>query len=116
MLIPNPQVQEGTLKRLKDHASRHYVRRGVAEIRGKFKGNHLFLEVVKEASGGFVGRLFQMGSVRGIGRLARLEYLGPDKWKFLIFKPDKKQYGPYHELREGTIEQCLDAAAKVYLV
>ena len=115
MLIPNPEVQEGTLRRLKTHASRHYVKRGVAEIRGKFRGSHLFLEVVKEAPGGFVGRLFKMGSVRGVGRLARLEYLGPDKWKFLIFKPDKKLYGPYPDLKEGTIEQCLDAAARVYL-
>ena len=116
MLIPSPEVQEGTLRRLKAHADRHYVkRRGVAEIRGKFRGNHLFLEVVKEAKGGLVGRMFKMGSVRGIGRLARLEYLGPNKWKFLIYKSDREKYGQCPELLEGTIEECLDAAARVYL-
>ena len=117
MLIPSPEVQEGALKRLREHARRHYVgKRGVVEIRGKPKGNYLFLEVVKEEKGGVVGRMFKMGSVRGIGRLARLEYLGPNKWKFLIYKPDKKKYGPYYEFHEGTVEECLDAAARVYLI
>ncbi len=56
-----------------------------------------------------------MGTVRGVARLARLDYLGPNKWKFLIYKSDKKVYGPYGALQEGTIEECLDAAADVYL-
>ncbi len=104
------------MKRLKTHAKNNYEgRRDVTEVRGHFKGNHLFLEVVKEEKGGLVGRVFKMGSVRGIGRLARLEYLGPNKWKFLIYKPDKKLYGPYPDFSEGTIEECLDAAAAVYL-
>jgi hypothetical protein len=76
----------------------------------------MFLQVVKEAKGGLIGKMFGMGEVRGIGRLARPEYLGPNKWKFLIYKPETEKYGPYGDLAEGTIEDCLDAAARVYLV
>ena len=117
MLIPSPRVQEKTLARLKEYARRkRYVgKKGVTEIRGWFKGNHLFLEVVKEAKGGFVGKLFNMGSVKGIGKVARLEYMGPNKWKFLIYRSDTKKYGPYREFSEGTIEQCLDVVAKAFL-
>jgi len=116
MLLPPPKVQEGTLSRLKTH-SKKYVskRRGVKEIRANFKGNHLFLQVVKEAKGGLIGRMFGMGEVRGIGRLARLEYLGPNKWKFLIFNYETNKYTPYSQLKEGSIEECLDAAARIFL-
>ena len=116
MLLPSPKVQDGTLQRLKAHAKKYQGKRGVKEIRGRFKGNHLFLQVVKEAKGGLFGRMFGMGEVRGFGRLARLEYLGPNKWKFLIYKYETEKYAPYRELQEGSIEQCLDAAAQVYLV
>lgn len=116
MLLPSASTQEGTLRRLKLHAHRFVGRRGIKEIRGRFKGNYLFLQVVKEEKGGLIGRMFGMGTVRGIGRLARLEYLGPNKWKFLIYKYDTEKYAPYSDLHEGTIEECLDAAARVYLI
>jgi len=113
---PPPNVQKGAIKRLKNHAKKRYEgKRGVTEIRGHIKGNHLFLEVVKETKEGLIGRIFRMGTVRGIARLARLDYLGPNKWKFLIYKSDKKVFGPYRAFQEGTIEECLDAAADVYL-
>jgi hypothetical protein len=108
--------QKLTLSRLNRHAKKHYVRkRGVKEIRAHFKGNLLFLEVVKEAKEGLVGRVFRMGTVRGVARLARLEYLGPNKWRFLIYDYDMNKYTTHQNLREGTIEECLDAAGKVYL-
>lgn len=116
MLLPTPKIQEGTLARLKLHSQKYVGKQGVREIRGVFKGNHLFLQVVKEEKGGFIGRMFGMGSVRGIGRLARLEYLGPNKWKFLIYKYETEKYAPYVDLQEGTIEDCVDAAARVYLI
>ena len=117
MLLPSPKIQEGTLQRLKTHAKKKYVgKKGIKEIRGQFKGNHLFLHVVKEEKGGLIGRVFRMGTVRGIGRLARLDYMGPNKWKFLIYKYEKQKYAPYPEFSEGTVEECLDAAARVYLV
>lgn len=115
MLLPPPKVQEGTLSRLKTHSKRYVGKRGVKEIRPRFKGNHLFLQVVKEAKGGLFGRMFGMGEVRGAARLARLEYLGPNKWKFLIFNYQTEKYTPYPQLKEGSIEECLDAAARVFL-
>lgn len=117
MLLPPPKVQEGTLSRLKTHAKKKYIgKKGIKEIRANFKGNHLFLQVVKEERGGFIGRMFKMDTVRGVGRLARLEYLGPNKWKFLIYKSDVNTYAPFHEFHGGPIEDCLDAVARVYLV
>jgi len=116
MLLPPPKVQQGALTRLQAHAKKYVGKRGIKEIRGIIKGNHLFLQVVKEAKGGLIGRMFGMGEVRGVGRLARLEYLGPNKWKFLIYKYETEKYGPYPDLQEGTIEDCLDAAARVYLL
>ena len=102
--------------RLQAYAKERFVgKNSVKEIRGIFKANHLFLEVVKEEKGGLVGKMFGAGTVRGVGRLARLDYLGPNKWKFLIYKPDINKYGPYSQLAEGTIEQCLDAVGDIYL-
>ena len=112
--IPSDDDKKLTFSRLQRHAKKHYLRRGVKEIRGHFKGNHLFLEVVKEAKGGLIGRLFKMGDVRGVGRLARLEYLGPNKWKFLIHDYDVGKYITHKSFREGTVEECLDAAAKAF--
>ena len=57
-----------------------------------------------------------MGSITGITGLSRLEYLGPNKWKLFIYMPDVQKYTTYAQLREGTIEECLDAVAKVYLM
>ena len=51
-----------------------------------------------------------------MGRLARLDYVSPNKWKFLIYKSDIQKYGAHPDFKEGTIEQCLDAAAQIYLV
>lgn len=116
MLLPTPQIQEGVLTRLKIYSRKYVGRNGVKEIRGRFKGNHLFLQVVKEEKGGLVGRVFGMGSVRGIGRLARLEYLGPNKWKLLIYKSETNKYAPYSDLQEGSIEECMDAIARVFLL
>lgn len=115
MLLPPPKVQEGTLSRLKTHSKKYVGKKGVKEIRARFKGNHLFLQVVKEAKSGLIGRMFGMGEVRGVGKMARLEYLGPNKWKFLIYKHETDKYAPYPNLKEGNVEECLDAAARVFL-
>jgi len=114
--MPSPSDVDITRNRLQTHATRLYVGlNGVSEIRGRFKENLLFLEVVKEESPGIGGLLFKRKIVRGVGKLARLEYLGPNKWKFLIYDGTVKKYVTSHDLQEGTIEECLDAAAKVYL-
>lgn len=114
MLTPSPNVQANALEALKKHSKR-YRRKGVSEFRGHFKANLLFVEVVKEAKSGLVGRIFGIGNVRGVGRLARLEYLGPNKWKLLIFKYDSNKYGSHPRFTEGTLEACVDAAAEIYI-
>ena len=35
---------------------------------------------------------------------------------FIFSKSDVKKYGSHPNLQEGTIEECLDAVAKIYLV
>jgi len=114
--FPNIENQQLTLNRLKYHAEQHYVgQRGVQEIRGYFRNQYLFLEAVM-ADQGMVGRFFRKATLkRGVGKLARLEYEGPNKWKFLIYKFDVEKYGPHPQFQEGTIEECLDIAARVYI-
>ena len=114
MQMPSPGAQQTAISALKKHAKK-YRRRGVSEFRGHFKANMLFVEVVKEAKSGLVGRVFGMGSVKGVGRLGRLEYLGPNKWKLLIYKFDAKKYGPHPRFNEGTLEACVDAAADIFI-
>lgn len=115
--FPSEQDKQLTLSRLQSHARTRYIGKGgVKEIRGRFKSNALFLEAVKEARSGFVGRMFRIGSVKGIGKLARLEFQGPNKWKFFIYSYENQRYESYKPLREGTIEECLDAAAEVFLL
>ena len=114
--MPSPSDMEITQNRLRAHAKRLYVGlNDVSEIRGRLKGNYLFLEAIKEESPGIGALLFKRKIVRGVGKLARLEYLGPNKWKFLIYDGTARKYVTSHDLREGTVEECLDAAAKVYL-
>ena len=113
--IPSAQDRELALSRLRAHAKKYVRRRGVKEIQARPKSNYLYLEVVKEAKAGLVGRMFGTASVRGVGRLARLEFVGPNKWKVLIYDYDIQKYTSQGDLREDTIEECLDAAARVYV-
>ena len=115
--IPSAQDQELALSRVQTHVkqNRYLGKKGVKEVRGHVKGSHMYLEAIKQAKEGLVGRIFKMGSTTGIARLARLEFLGPNKWKFLIYDHEGGKYTTYPQLREGTIEECVDAVAKVYL-
>ena len=79
-----------------------------------FKSNALTLEVVKEAKEGVVGRIFKKGSAQGVGKLARMEYLGPDKWKFFMYNYEAHRFETYRELREGTVEECMEAVGKLF--
>jgi len=116
MNLPSIEVQNGTMHRLNAYAKKRFIgKRGIKDVRGTFKANHLFLEVVKEESSGLLGRFMGTATVRGAGRLARLDYLGPNKWKFLIYKADINKYGPYSQFSEGTIEECLEAVGDIYL-
>ncbi len=97
MQMPSPGAQQTAISALKNHAKK-YRRRGISGFRGHFKANMLFVEIVKEAKSGLVGRVFGMGNVKGVGRLARLEYLGPNKWKLLIYKFDSRRKRLYPDL------------------
>ena len=112
----SPEHMEITLHRLQAHARRYYVGiNGITEIRGRFRDNYLFLEVVKEKPPGIGALLFKKQVVRGVGKLARLEYMGPNRWKILLYDSTVNKYVTYPPFREGTIEECLDAVGRVYL-
>ena len=113
--IPTAENKELALSRLQRHAKKNHLgKKGFKEIRTHFKGNHLFLEGVTEVKAGITGRIFRMGTVRGVAKLARMEFLGPDKWKLLIYKSEIQKYGPHKTRSEGTVEECLDAVAQSF--
>ena len=88
--------------------------RGIKEFRTHFRNQHLFIEVVKEEKSGLVGRMFGMKSMRGVGKVARLEFLGPNRGEFLIYRSDTNKYRPHSNLSEGTIEDCVDAIFSIF--
>ena len=113
--IPTPENVDIAKKRIQRYAKKNFIGRGgVKDIRIHFKTNALTLEALKIAKEGLVGRIFRMGSVQGVGKLARLEYQGPDKWKFFMYSYENQRYETYHELRQGTVEECLAAVGKLY--
>lgn len=113
--IPTAENIDLATKRVQRYAKKNFIgRNGVKDIRVHFKTNAMTLEVVKEAKEGLVGRIFKMGSVRGVGKLARLEYLGPDKWKFFKYNYDATRYETHRDLRQGTVEECMAAVGKLY--
>ena len=113
MNIPNESDKQLTLNRLDRHKKK-YTKRDIKDIRARFKANYMFLEVVKEEKSGLFGKFLGNKNVRGIGKIARLEFLGPNKWKLLIYKYDVNKYAPHPSFAEGTVEECLDATATVF--
>lgn len=113
MNIPNESDKQLTLSRFDRHKKK-YLKRGITDIRTRFKGNLMFLEVVKEQKSGMFGKFLGTKTVRGVGKIGRLEYLGPNKWKLLIYKHDANKYGPHPTFQGGTIEECIDAIAGVF--
>ncbi len=110
--FPTEQDTELTKSRLQRHALQYIGTGGVVEIRSRLKGEHLYLEVVKQTEKGLFKRV--MGN-KAVAKLARLEYEGPNRWKFLIYDHQIQKYVVHKGFGEGTIEECLDAAAGVYL-
>jgi hypothetical protein len=113
MNIPSESDKQMTLNRLDRHKTK-YTRRDVTDIRARFRGNFMFLEVVKEQKSGLFGKVLGQKTVRGIGKLARLEFMGPNKWKLLIYRHDSNKYAPHPHFTDGTVEQCLDAVAEMF--
>lgn len=113
MNLPSKSDKQLTLNRLDRHKTK-YTKRGIKDIRARFKANFMFLEVVKGEKSGIFGKFLGTKSVSGIGKIARLEFLGRNKWKLLIYKYDVKKYAPHPSFTEGTVEECLDATATVF--
>ena len=74
----------------------------------------MFVDFVKEEKSGMFGKFLGKRTLRGVGKVARLEFQGPNKWKLLIYKIDTNKYGPHPNFTVGTVEQCLDATAGVF--
>tara|TARA_B110000116_G_C16409159_1_gene391001 strand:+ start:252 stop:596 length:345 start_codon:yes stop_codon:yes gene_type:complete len=113
MNIPSENVKQMTLSRLNRHKKK-FKRKGISDLRVRWKGNLLFVDVVKEEKSGMFGKFLGNNTVRGVGKVARLEFMGPNKWKLLIYKVAVKKYGPHPNFKGGTVEQCLDATADVF--
>ena len=113
MNIPNENDKQLTLIRLNRH-KKNFSRKGITDLRVRWKGNYLFVDVVKEEKSGMFGKFLGENTVRGIGKVARLEFVGPNIWKLLIYKVDINKYGPHPNFNEGTVEQCLDATADIF--
>ena len=113
MNIPSENDKQMTLTRLDRHKKK-YKRKGISDLRTRWKGNHMFVDVVKEEKTGMFGKFLGTKTVRGVGKAARLEFLGPNKWRLLIYKSNTNKYGPHPNFKEGTVEECLDAAVEFF--
>lgn len=113
MNIPSDNDKQLTLARLNRHKE-NFRGKGITDLRVRWKGNYMFVDVVKEEKSGMFGKFLGENTVRGVGKVARLEFLGPNIWKLLIYKVDINKYGPHPNFNEGTVEQCLDATADIF--
>ena len=114
MNIPTEDQKRMTLSRLQRHVEHLKLRRRGVEIRTNFKGQFLFLEAVQQAKSGLLGRVLGTASLKGVAKIGRLEFLGSNLWRPLIFKSDTNKYGPHSAVSEGTIEECLAGVVKVF--
>jgi hypothetical protein len=112
-VIPD-EVREKASHRLKKLVKK-YRKHGVADIIGIFKGRYLYIEWFDEAS-----MLIASLSERKPkpSKLCRLRYEGDiNKWELEMYKYSDMCYdveGDYM-FGGGTIEECFDAAASVYI-
>ena len=111
--IPD-EVRENALRRLK-RLVKKYRRYGVAEIVGIFKGHYLYIDWIDEAS-----MLIASLSERKPkpSKLCRLRYKGDiNKWELEMYKNSDMCCDVEGDFMfdGGTIEECLDAAASVYI-
>ena len=115
MNIPTDNQLQTAVSRLQRHAKGLKLRRkGIKEIRTRHNGPYLFLDLVKEEKSGLVGRMFGMGSMRGVAKVGRLEFLGPNKWRPLYYKADTQKYASRREFQNGPIEACVEAVLAVF--
>lgn len=111
---PSGAEKDKILAQLNTYSRKVRRRGGLKELRGMFRGNLFYIEGVKEAKEGLVGRMFGMSKVRGIARLARMEYRGSGKWLFLYYDASDQKYRNHPSMREGSLDQCFEVLTKVF--
>lgn len=137
--IISDEIKEETLKRLNKHVEEKYIGQyDVKEVIAKFKGRYLYIEWVEGPSESELEALkSQMSSklspfdrilLEGIenmmknqskpSKLCRLKYIGDiNHYEFEIFKYSDNWYDTEGEFPfgGGTVEECFDAAASLYI-
>ena len=86
MNLPTEDQKQMTLSRIQRHVEQLKLKRRGVEIRTSFKGQFLFLEAVKQEKSGLLGRVMGTASLKGVAKFARLDFLGPDRWRPLMSK------------------------------
>jgi hypothetical protein len=69
MNITSDNDKQMTLSRL-DRQKGKYKRKGISDLRVRWKGNYMFVDVVKEEKSGMFGKFLGNKTVRGIGKVA----------------------------------------------
>lgn len=111
---PSGAEKDRALQQVASYSKKVRRKGGLKEVRGLFRGNLLYLEGVKEAKEGLVGRVFGMSKVRGVAKLARLEYRGNGKWLFLYYDASAQKYRNHPSLREGSLDDCFSTLSRVF--
>ena len=114
MNIPTEDQKRMTLSRLQRHVEHLKLRRRGVEIVRISKASFSSWRRFQQAKSGLLGRVLGTASLKGVAKIGRLEFLGPNLWRPLIFKSDTNKYGPHSAVSEGTIEECLAGVVKVF--
>lgn len=111
--IPD-EVRQKISRRL-EKLVKKYRKYGVAEIIGTFKGRYLYIDWIDEA------QILSFGLSKRKpkpSKLCRLRYKGDvDNWELEMYKYSDMCYDVEGDFMfsGGTIEECFDAAASVYI-
>jgi hypothetical protein len=112
--VPTAADKDKALAQLLTYSKKVRQKGGLKEVRGLFRGNLFYIEGVKEAKEGLIGRVMGMKKVRGIAKLARMEYQGGGKWLFLYYDASDQKYRNHPSMRDGSMDQCLATLTKVF--
>jgi hypothetical protein len=133
--IPD-EIKDETFSRLDNHVQNKYMGRyGVKNVISKFKGRYLYIDWVEGITDDGVDALKELfpnelsdEAIRKMvnrskkdtkpSKLCRLRYTGDiDFWELEIYKYSDDWYDTEREFlfSGGTIEECFDAAASLYI-
>jgi len=108
------EVRQKALRRLR-RLVKKYRKHGVADIIGIFKGRYLYVDWTDEASILFANLIKRKLKP---SKLCRLKYEGHiNNWGLEMYKYSDMCYDVEGDFMfgGGTIEECFDAAASVYI-